>query len=79
MSKKVTHSILNELSNEMHGESAKENIGKKAIKKSKKRFASTLYEQTIKDVIRNPHNNNFAYTFVECDKPVDCDKCTILE
>lgn len=75
----INKDILKDLVNEMHHSNAQENIGRTAIKRSKKRFKSKLYQQVIKDVTINPHNKRFAYIFVEDETPVDCDKCEIVK
>jgi len=40
-----------------------------------KPFKSGLKENTVKDLIINPHTNNIAFTFVEDDSCVDCKIC----
>ena len=47
----------------------------KKVRKEKKPFKSSLKENTVKGIVKNPKTGKLAFTFYEDDSVVDCDKC----
>jgi hypothetical protein len=55
------------------------NAGDRVRKKSGKPFKSTFKVNTVRGIVVNVHTNKPAFTFVEDDSVVDCDKCVLSE